>query len=257
MSEVTPATHRFDTLDADEISATIAQLARRIDERLPGASLARLCRRLEHIARHTKDQVEWIKRPILSLRVGSGILILIVIVGLAMPFAAVGLSTGDATIIDIIQALEAGINDVVLIGAGIFFLATLENRIKRRRALAALHQLRTITHIIDMLQLTKDPERLFHQWHPTPSSSAITLTPFLLSRYLDYCSDMLSLTGKIAALYVQDFHDPVALATVNEIETLATGLTGKIWQKLVILHAHPDVGPARSGAGSGVLPVTS
>jgi hypothetical protein len=37
-------------------------------------------------------------------------------------------------------------------------------------------------------------------------------------------------------LYVQYFDDPVVLATVNEIETLTTGLSRKIWQKIMIIH---------------------
>ena len=50
-----------------------------------------------------------------------------------------------------------------------------------------------------------------------------------------YCSEMLSLTSKIAASFVQSFNDPVVLSTVNEIETLVTGLSGKIWQKITLL----------------------
>ena len=46
---------------------------------------------------------------------------------------------------------------------------------------------------------------------------------------------MLSLTGKVAALYVQDFEDGVALQAVNEIEDLTTGLSRKIWQKLTVV----------------------
>lgn len=46
---------------------------------------------------------------------------------------------------------------------------------------------------------------------------------------------MLSLSGKVAALYVQYLDDPVVLSTVTEVETLATGISGKIWQKIVIL----------------------
>jgi len=46
---------------------------------------------------------------------------------------------------------------------------------------------------------------------------------------------MLSLTGKVAALYVQNFEDSVALQAVNEIEDLTTGLARKIWQKLTIV----------------------
>ena len=59
--------------------------------------------------------------------------------------------------------------------------------------------------------------------------------PIYLGRYLDYCSEMLSLTGKVAALYVQDFEDDVAVQAVNEIEDLTTGLARKIWQKLTIV----------------------
>ena len=46
---------------------------------------------------------------------------------------------------------------------------------------------------------------------------------------------MLSLTGKVAALYVQEFDDGVALQAVNEIEDLTSGLQQKIWQKMMIL----------------------
>jgi hypothetical protein len=56
-----------------------------------------------------------------------------------------------------------------------------------------------------------------------------------LLRYLDYCSEMLSLTGKLAALYMQDMRDPVIIETVTEIEDLTTSLSRKIWQKIVIL----------------------
>ena len=46
---------------------------------------------------------------------------------------------------------------------------------------------------------------------------------------------MLSILGKVAAPYVQNFDDEVALAAVNEIEALMTGLSRKIWQKIMIL----------------------
>lgn len=49
----------------------------------------------------------------------------------------------------------------------------------------------------------------------TASSPKQTLSGPELIRYLDYCSEMLSLIGKLAALYVQKFDDPVALAEVT------------------------------------------
>jgi len=61
------------------------------------------------------------------------------------------------------------------------------------------------------------------------------MTRFELSRYLDYCTELLSLTSKVASLYVQDVQDPVVLDAVNDVENLATGLSAKIWQKIMIL----------------------
>jgi hypothetical protein len=66
------------------------------------------------------------------------------------------------------------------------------------------------------------------------------MTPFQLSRYLDYCSEMLSMCGKVAALYSQSFPDDVVLGSVNGLQTLATGLSRKIWQKIMILHRFED-----------------
>ena len=62
------------------------------------------------------------------------------------------------------------------------------------------------------------------------------MSRFELSRYLDYCSEALSLTAKVAALYIQHFEDDVALQAVNEIENLTAGCSRKIWQKLMILY---------------------
>lgn len=86
-----------------------------------------------------------------------------------------------------------------------------------------------------MHQLTKDPDTAMREQHNTAASSPQRLTPFELGRYLDYCSELLSVSSKVAALYAQQLEDPVVLNAVNEVEGLTTGLSAKIWQKLVIL----------------------
>jgi hypothetical protein len=90
-----------------------------------------------------------------------------------------------------------------------------------------------------MHQLTKDPEWVLDRGRGTGVLPPRTMSRFELSRYLDYCSEALSLAGKVAALYVRDFDDPVALQAVNEVEDLTTGLSRKIWQKLSILYGMP------------------
>jgi hypothetical protein len=86
-----------------------------------------------------------------------------------------------------------------------------------------------------MHQLDKDPVYVHSPGPTTASSPKRTMTAFELSRYLDYCSEMLSLLGKIAALYGRDLRDPAALAAVDQVETLTTGLSRKIWQKVMLL----------------------
>lgn len=120
-------------------------------------------------------------------------------------------------------------------GLPCFFFLNLETRLKRQRALKAIHELRSIAHIIDMHQLTKDPERIVAGAPLDTATVKRPQNPAELIRYLDYCSDLLALISKIAALYVQNFDDPVTLAAVNEVETLTNGLSRKIYQKIIIL----------------------
>jgi hypothetical protein len=224
-------------LDAELVARTVELLCRRVEERFPASGLAGVCRELDRITRQTRQRAAWIATPILGLRIAVGVLLGVIAAGLGATALSLHHPRQPLEVFQFIQVLESGINDVVLVGAGVFFLITLETRIKRRRALSAIRELRAIAHIIDMHQLTKDPE-----WIVSPAKESALLPPrrmtrFELSRYLDYCSEMLSITGKVAALYIQDFDDDVALAAVNEVETLTTGLSRKIWQKLMIVYA--------------------
>lgn len=221
-------------LDVERIIETVAALHQRIAERFPGSGLERLATILHKIAGESVEHLNWVSRPLLMLRVAIGICVIVL---LALP---TGLIIGAEfpagfDFFELVQALEAGVNDLIFIGIVLFFLFTLESRIKRRRALHFLRELRALAHVIDMHQLTKDPDRLVRQGIDTRSSPVRELDQFKLGRYLDYCSEMLSLVSKIAALYAQTFDDPVVLAAVDEVESLTSGLSGKIWQKLMIL----------------------
>ena len=135
---------------------------------------------------------------------------------------------------DFAQGLDATLNIILIAGIAIGFFLRLENRRKRTVALNGLYRLRAVSHVIDMHQLTKDPAAIVGN-QPTNSSPLRDLTPEQLSRYLDYCTEMLSLTGKLAALYAQYFPDATVVAAVNDVEQLATNLSRKIWQKIVLV----------------------
>jgi hypothetical protein len=225
-------------LHPDRIIATVKALGARIEERFPHSGLGRVARQQLGIAQNTLARVEWVKKPILWVRVAVGFVILLIVALVAGVATRINVSGQGLHAVDVIQAIDAAINELILLGAAILFLATTESRIKRKKALASLRELRALAHIVDMHQLTKDPERVIESGGraDTPSSPRRTLTRWELSRYLDYCSEMLALNSKLAALYAQTLDDPVVLAAVDEVETLTTGLCAKIWQKLVIVN---------------------
>ena len=68
----------------------------------------------------------------------------------------------------------------------IFFLTTLEAGWKRHKAVAYLHELRTMVHVIDMHQLTEDYSATVRRSQRIKSSLARTMTPFELIRFLYY-----------------------------------------------------------------------
>ena len=147
---------RYQALDANKITATVAKLQSRIEERFPASSLAKACAELHYLAGMAETRLNTLHRPYLLLRFLIGVLVLLVLAGLAVTVYT--LRTPEAlTLVDFIQLMEAGINDVLFIGLFIFFLSSLERRLKRRKVLAALHELRSLAHIVDMHQLTKDP----------------------------------------------------------------------------------------------------
>ncbi len=229
----------FRQLNAARILDTLEALRLRIEERFPGAGLAGVAHDLAALGRQCAMEAESLGRPILPLRVAVGVLTIVMVVTAAAvisaPWIALGIPRQFSSIGEYVQAVEAAVQELVFLGIAIFFLFTLETRQKRRRALKSLHELRSIAHIVDMHQLTKDPERISSTQPNTKSSPDRHMTADQLGRYLDYCSEMLSLTSKIAALYVQNFDDAVTLAAVNEVESLTMGLSRKIWQKISVI----------------------
>jgi len=237
------ATRTYRALDPDKVVETIGQLRHRIVERFPGAGLGEVCAELLLLAGENSARAEKIASRNIPLRIA---IFLLLAVGVAALAWIVRLFTTFPTAVDnvfnVLQGVDGAANLIVLMGAGVFFLTRIEERLKRREALKALQELRSIVHVIDMHQLTKDPSAVVSIAGNTPSSPPRTLTRFEVTRYLDYCSEMLSLTAKVAVLFAQVFPDATVTETVSDIERIAAGLSQKIWQKIMILETVGEAG---------------
>lgn len=228
-------------LDSAKIVETLEKLGARIGERFPGAGISQVCAELTATARASQARSEAIARPDVVLRSAVGLTLLVGCGLLALlSYQVVTATRASDDMFGALQSIDSAFNLIVLMGAALFFLVSLEDRLKRKRALTALHELRSIIHVIDMHQLTKDPSAEVAVSQPTPSSPKRTLNAFELVRYLDYCSEMLSLASKVAVLYSQSFPDPVVAEAVNDVERTASSLAQKIWQKINILQRSLD-----------------
>lgn len=223
------------TLDADKIIATVDTLSQRISERFPEAGLGKVAQDFSRVARQMRGDALALARPNWRLRLttfailGAGLILFISV------FKELHFSSPLPEVATLVQILEPAANIAILMALGIGFIVSLEGRWKRKQALTSLHSLRSMIHVIDMHQLTKDPSVLLDAIEPTASSPKRSMGRVEIQRYLDYCSEMLSLSGKIAALYTQSIQDSVVIETVTELETLSTNLSRKIWQKIMIL----------------------
>ncbi len=223
------------SLTPQHVHRTAERLHKRVTERFPDSDLAKVAAEVVSAAADADRRSAELARPNLALRALTWLLGAALLVGVAAGFLKFREASGLTKFSELVQAVEAGANLTVLLGAALLSTARLESHLRRKGALEAVLALKNLAHVVDMHQLTKNPEAVLNPFPSTPSSPKRTLSRQELSRYLDYCSEMLSLIGKTAALYGQRLDDPVVLDAVDSAEDLATGLSQKIWQKIAIL----------------------
>ena len=229
----------YHELRLENITETLRRLQQRISERFPQSGLSKVSAELTRIAEETGPILARKRRPHRLVQLGIALSVLL-LVGSTAGLVIVGLRDDSVDIGGLsgwMQLIESAVQNIIFLSFAVYFLATLEGRLDRRVSLRELQRLRSIVHIIDMHQLTKDPEHLISPARTTPSSPKRKFTHFEMSRYLDYCTELLSLSSKLAAVHVQSVNDPVVLTAVNDIEILTSNLINKIWQKIVVIDA--------------------
>jgi hypothetical protein len=225
-------------LEADAVREVVIELEARIAARFPQRGLRQVAADLALLVDAVETSTTETQVRVRMSRIASRVVMVLILGG---TLVALGLGFKDAIVnedgsirnsLDVLPLIETTINDVVFAGIAVFFLYSFPERVQRGRLLNLLHQLRSTAHIIDMHQLTKDPEQLKPSFVPSSVSKPLELNRDEVERYLDYCSELLALVGKTAALCAEESRDDVVLDTVSTVETLCVGISRKIWQKI-------------------------
>lgn len=239
-------------LDADAVREVVVELEARIAARFPTRGLRQVAGDLAVLIDAVESGAHSTQGRVRVARLASRVVMALVLAG---TLVVIGFAFKDAVFGDedqrvrstlaLLPLIETVINDVVFAGIAVFFLYSFPERVQRGRLLNLLHQLRSTAHIIDMHQLTKDPEQLKKSFVPSAVSKPLELNRDEMERYLDYCSELLALVGKTAALCAEESRDDVVLDTVSTVETLCVGISRKIWQKISNLPSPEDAVPPR------------
>ncbi len=226
-------------LDSVYVAETVGRLEARIRARFPDRRLGDAAHALRTAVPQIHDAFEASKERRTRIRWATrmaGVAIVVVAAAATLLALRDPLLHGTQSSVDWLPIAESTINDLVFTSIAVFFLWALPERLERRALLDLLHRLRSLAHVVDMHQLDKDPEQTRPDYHRTTYSP---IRPIMdaaeLHQYLDYCSELVSLIAKAAALCAERTSDPVVLGTVSEIETLTAQMSQKIWQKISLL----------------------
>jgi hypothetical protein len=206
-------------LDPAKLIKTSRTLAAWIDRDFNHSHLSVVAANVERLTQEAVVTAQRIRRPIWPLRVGIWALCLAFVAGAVQQVVTHQLD-------EILHFLDDTKGAALYLGAFLVGFITLEVRLKRRRAIKAVNELRAVAHIVDMHQLAKDQTIGEFREHTTPEK---------MDSYLHACIALLALLSKIGQLYVEHFPDTVATQATNEFEMIATGLSNKIWMKILSL----------------------
>jgi hypothetical protein len=220
-------------LDPAKIVETAENLARNVGESFSGTALAGLAVELAALAHRTDELARHARKPIYAIRVCSALAALATILGLCYLASHIHARWEFGTIGELFDATDAGFNLLVLLAGAVWFMITLETRIKRKKALECLEELRDFIHVIDVTQLYYTPD--IYRSDPSSFQSSVNLD----YTYLLFCTQMLGLISNLAPLYARGAAGDSIMRAVSDVELLANDITVKLLTKVGTVRVVP------------------
>jgi hypothetical protein len=215
------------SLDPERLIATSGLLETWLKSVFPTTHLTKVATEVTVFTKQAVATAERLRQPIWPLRVGVWLVILLAVAGAVHQFIVHPFG-------EILGFLNRTGGAALYLGTALAVFIGLEVRLKRRRAVKAINELRALAHVVDMHQLAKDVAiEEFRDGGRTEK----------FEEYLHACTALLALLSKIGQLYAEHLPDPVTTSAVNDFEMITTGLSNKIWMKILSMKKF-DAAPA-------------
>ena len=212
-------------LDPAKIVETAENLSRELGERLPGSTLAVLSGELVILARTTEGRVREARKPIYAIRAVSYLAIGTTVLFLGLIAHHIHTRWAFSSVTDLFEATDAGFNLLAILGGTLWFFGSFESRIKRRRALASIEELRDFIHVIDINQLYYTPHLYGQIAIESLKEQKLDFT------YILYCTQLVALIGNLAPLHTRGAAGDSILRAVSDVEQLANAVVSKLQAK--------------------------
>lgn len=234
----------------ERLTRALVILRRRIAERFPDSSLGEIAAEVLDLAHHTRARARRVRRPILAVRIGAHFLQVVLLGALVAGLyvlwgAAQGLPSGTSGPLwfGFLEAVEAAVALLLTIGGLSFGLVRFETGLRQSLVLREMQRFRTTLDVIDMHQLYKDPTYLLLD---TAAMPVRTMSLHQLLAYLGFCSELMTLTSKLASTYAVDITDPLVHQAVDDIQSYAGELVRGIRTKLQLVGVAVSLAPAEA-----------
>ena len=149
--------HRYREINPTKLIDSVGKMADRVEEQFPSSGLSAVANEVAAVAEGTVARVAEIKKPRIGLRIGVGIMVLLVLSGPLLFSFLLSFSEEVTNLGDFLEATDAGLHMLLVLAGGIYFLVGMENRMRRNQALDAIAEFRSLTHLVDLHQINKNP----------------------------------------------------------------------------------------------------
>jgi len=136
------------------------------------------------------------------------------------------------TVTELFEATDAGFNLVILLVGALWFFITLEDRLKRKKTLKSIQELREFIHVVDVTQLYHTPELYGDAANPRTARS-------FDYTYLLFCTEMFGVISHLTALYTRGAAGDSILRAAFDVEMLANAVTAKLLSKAEMVRQSP------------------
>lgn len=128
----------YRSLNAERLVVASRKIADKVEQVFPGSGLSGLAREVACVTEETVGRVEEIARPNWGLRGAVALLVVAALLGPLFFSALLRFRETVGSLGDFLEATDAGLHMLLVLGGAIAFLVTLEGRLQRRKALSAI-----------------------------------------------------------------------------------------------------------------------